>query len=82
MRVSTEQTSFGTGGAGPATTEMLLLLPLTLTEPTGPVCAIVVDLAAPEDTGSWYDIWQAAVAVEWDVREGWEGGEGEVPGGE
>lgn len=59
MKASTGQTSFATSGAGPADET----LPQTLTEPTGQ-CTIVVGVTASGETASWYDIWQAAVALD------------------
>ncbi len=59
MKASTSQTSFAAQGAGPA----VEILPQILEAPTGD-CRIVVDLDAPQDIGSWYDIWQAAVALD------------------
>lgn len=39
------------------------VLPQVLTEPTGK-CTNSVDVAAPEDVGIRYGIWQAAVALD------------------
>lgn len=59
MKASTGQTRFVASGAGPADET----LPQTLTEPTGQ-CTTTVGVTASEETSSWYDIWQAAVALD------------------
>ena len=59
MKVSRDQTSFAASGVDPAAE----VLPQTLTEPTG-TCSITIDIDAPDDVGSWYDIWQAVVALD------------------
>ena len=61
MKASTEPVQFVARGAGAG----VEVLPQTLTELTGR-CAITIELAdaAPQDVSSWYDIWQAAVALD------------------
>lgn len=60
MLASTEQSHFAVAGAAEPSAERL---PRTFYD-VGGECSITVDITAPEETASWYDIWQAAVALD------------------
>ncbi|CAF9934844.1 MAG: hypothetical protein ALECFALPRED_006161 [Alectoria fallacina] len=59
MKASTHLTTFGAVGIFGVEE----YLPQVLTEPTGK-CSITVDTTAPNDAASWYDLWQAVVALD------------------
>lgn len=59
MKVTIAPTKFGAVGIADVDEH----LPQTLTEPTGK-CSITIDTTAPDSQASWYDLWQAAVALD------------------
>lgn len=59
MNASTAKTTFGAAGVA----DVDETLPQVLTEPTGQ-CTITIDTIAPDDKAEWYDLWQAAVALD------------------
>ena len=75
MRVGTENTTFAVLGVEGDVTVPLVLTErkkfpnivsfwLTLRRTVTEKCTITIDSTVPDDSASWYELWQAAVAVD------------------
>ena len=79
MRVGTENTTFAVLGVESDVTVPLELTEgkkfpnivsfwLTLRRTATERCTTTIDSTVPDDSASWYELWQAAVTVDRDVR--------------